>query len=274
MIDPKLQAELRARYNPDGSDLRKMQLRMLEMLKYIDKICRENNIKYWLSSGTCLGAVRHGGFIPWDDDCDIEMLQKDYNRLVKVMRGMENPKYPLQTHHNDKAFFPRFGKIRDLKSRLVEWGPDRKQVYEGVYIDVFPIRRSSSLTICRFGDKILKVAQFYTPLLYKTHYLTLISQLVSQTIVAVSGVVLNALQRIGKTKYYRHTSPAFFAKERCLEDIFPLKDAKFEGLRLPVPFNTDGYLTKLYGRDYMSFQIAPVPENGISKHIRSLIFFD
>ena len=61
MIDPELQAELRQRFNPDGSELRKMQLRMLEMLKYIDRICRENDIKYWLSSGTCLDAVRHGG---------------------------------------------------------------------------------------------------------------------------------------------------------------------------------------------------------------------
>lgn len=87
MIDPKLQSELRAKYNPDGSNLRKMQLRMLEMLKYIDSICRENDIKYWLSSGTCLGAVRHGGFIPWDDDADIEMLASDYRKLEKILRS-------------------------------------------------------------------------------------------------------------------------------------------------------------------------------------------
>lgn len=88
MIDFKTQEALRAKFNPDGSNLRKMQLRMLDMLKYIDKICREHNIKYWLSSGTCLGAVRHGGFIPWDDDCDIELLRKDYKKLIKIRKPL------------------------------------------------------------------------------------------------------------------------------------------------------------------------------------------
>ncbi|MDE6121888.1 MAG: LicD family protein, partial [Duncaniella dubosii] len=67
MIDPLIQQELRSRFNPDGSPLRSHQLLMLDMLKKIDRICAENNIKYWLSSGTCIGALRHGGFIPWDD---------------------------------------------------------------------------------------------------------------------------------------------------------------------------------------------------------------
>ena len=68
MITDTLQNELRERYNPDGSILRKQQLRMLEMLQYIDFVCKKHNIRYWLCSGTLLGAVRHGGFIPWDDD--------------------------------------------------------------------------------------------------------------------------------------------------------------------------------------------------------------
>ncbi|MBD5280217.1 MAG: hypothetical protein HDS35_06710 [Bacteroides sp.] len=78
MIDPKLQAELRAKYNPEGSDLRKAQLRMLSLLIFLDKVCKDNNLEYWLDSGTLIGAARHGGFIPWDDDCDIEMMEKDY----------------------------------------------------------------------------------------------------------------------------------------------------------------------------------------------------
>ena len=78
-----MDSELRKRFNPDGSLLRRQQLRMLELLEVIDVICRKHQIPYWLSSGTLIGAARHKGFIPWDDDLDIEMLRSDYLRLLK-----------------------------------------------------------------------------------------------------------------------------------------------------------------------------------------------
>ena len=62
------QSELRAKYNPEGSILRRAQMRMLDMLIYLDKVCKEQNIPYRIDGGNVLGAVRHGGFIPWDDD--------------------------------------------------------------------------------------------------------------------------------------------------------------------------------------------------------------
>ena len=68
---------------PEGSDLRRMQHRMTEMLRVIDAICRRHGLRYWLCSGTLLGAVRHEGYIPWDDDLDIEMMRPDYDRLMR-----------------------------------------------------------------------------------------------------------------------------------------------------------------------------------------------
>ena len=68
-----MERSLREQYNPDGSILRLQQLRMLDILKIIADICDRYEILYWLSSGTLLGAIRHGGFIPWDDDLDIEL---------------------------------------------------------------------------------------------------------------------------------------------------------------------------------------------------------
>ena len=135
MIDSQLQQELRERFNPDGSMLRKQQLRMLEILLYIDKVCKENNINYWLSSGTLLGAVRHGGFIPWDDDLDIEMMREDYDRFQKVFSNNED--YVLQTYKSDKNYLLPFAKVRDLHSELDELGNNVSFKYKGCFVDIF-----------------------------------------------------------------------------------------------------------------------------------------
>lgn len=78
--------ELKNKYNPEGSTLRKAQLRMLDMVLYIDKICKENNLQYHIESGNLLGAVRHNGFIPWDDDFDIALYRRDYKKLIKILK--------------------------------------------------------------------------------------------------------------------------------------------------------------------------------------------
>ena len=131
---------MRARFNPDGSLLRRHQLRMLEMLTYIDGVCVQHDIPYWLSSGTLLGAVRHGGFIPWDDDVDIELLRRDYKRLLRVLRTEKEGRYRLQTHSTDNGYFFPFAKLRDMHSVLRENDDiDLGFAYRGIYIDIFPL---------------------------------------------------------------------------------------------------------------------------------------
>ena len=94
MIDKQTQEELRARYNPDGSDLRRLQLHMLDLLVEFDRICRKNDIDYWLEYGTLIGAARHGGFIPWDDDLDVTLLKKDRKKLIEALRkDLQAPYY-------------------------------------------------------------------------------------------------------------------------------------------------------------------------------------
>ena len=97
--------ELRKRFNPEGSLLRRQQMRMLDILIEVDKICKKHDIRYWLSSGTLIGAVRHNGFIPWDDDLDIEMMRSDYLRLMKVLPS-ELPEWlALQNDETDPNYF-------------------------------------------------------------------------------------------------------------------------------------------------------------------------
>lgn len=85
MIDGHIQQKLREQYNPDGSALRTLQLQLLGILSEFDAICKKYGICYWLDSGTLIGAVRHGGFIPWDDDIDVCVLKKDQRRLRRAL---------------------------------------------------------------------------------------------------------------------------------------------------------------------------------------------
>ena len=94
---------LREKYNPDGSILRQHQLKMLDILIIIDRICKKHGIKYWISDGTLLGAVRHGGFIPWDDDLDIQMMRKDFKHFIKIISEELPENLALQTHKTDKG---------------------------------------------------------------------------------------------------------------------------------------------------------------------------
>ena len=133
---------LRKRFNPDGSLLRRQQLRMLEMLVEVDRICRRHGIRYWLSSGTLIGAARHKGFIPWDDDLDIEMLLPDYRRLMKVLPKELPDTMRLQSINTDRNYFFFYAKVRDRRSLLEETNRyDRVWQERGIYLDIFPFYR-------------------------------------------------------------------------------------------------------------------------------------
>ena len=80
-----IQENLKARFNPEGSLLRVHQHRMMELLLAFDAICKRHQIRYWLIGGTLIGAARHQGFIPWDDDMDVQMLREDYLRMLEIL---------------------------------------------------------------------------------------------------------------------------------------------------------------------------------------------
>lgn len=248
MVDSILQIKLREQYNPDGSLLRIHQLRMFDMLKYLDKTCKKHNIKYWLCSGTLLGAVRHGGFIPWDDDVDIEMLREDFEKFAKVMRDEPNANYVLQTHKTDPNYFAPYGKLRDLHSYIKEDNSnDLHYKYTGCYIDVFIIEPSSSKFLSQLGSmfwckllassyKLGKMRSIYYPLVYAMIYHLIFPP-------------LRFFSALGANKQYRLALGSCFFKPRYYNDIFPLRTLLFENIEFPVPGNYDSYLRNIYG-DY------------------------
>ena len=103
-------------------------------LKETEDFCRENNINYWLDSGTLLGAIRHGGYIPWDDDIDIGMLRPDYDRFLAMFNKF-NKQYQVFSVENDINFPYPFGKVLDTHTVLYE--PNEQGVKLSINIDIF-----------------------------------------------------------------------------------------------------------------------------------------
>lgn len=118
-------------------DIRTLQLHILNILSSVDQVCREHNLKYYIVDGTMLGAIRHKGFIPWDDDIDIGMPRKDYDLLVQNAKNWLPEPYELVCGENNSDYPLPFAKVQDTHTTLV----DRVSfMYTGgVYIDVFPL---------------------------------------------------------------------------------------------------------------------------------------
>lgn len=117
--------------------LRRVQLTQLEILREVRRVCRENGISYFLCCGTFLGAVRHRGFIPWDDDLDIGMLRKDYDRFCEIAPKAFSPRFCLQSWHTEPGYALPFAKVR-LRNTLYVEAKGAALSENGIYIDVFP----------------------------------------------------------------------------------------------------------------------------------------
>ncbi len=118
-------------------DIKEMQRHLLDILIEADRSIRAHGLRYFLEGGTLLGAVRHGGFIPWDDDVDISMPRPDYENFIRHANEWLPPYYRLRCHLNDPDYPFHYAKIEDVRTTIVE-GPTRPFV-GGVFVDVFPM---------------------------------------------------------------------------------------------------------------------------------------
>ena len=119
-------------------ELRKLQAIELELLIEFDRICRKHHIRYTLTGGTLLGAVRHGGFIPWDDDADVSMLRAEYERFRKACEADLNERYYFQDMHNTKGYRWGYGKLRKKGTLFLRENQEHMPYEQGVFIDIFP----------------------------------------------------------------------------------------------------------------------------------------
>lgn len=123
----------------DDATLRRLQMIELEILTEIDRICRKNNIHYSLTGGTLLGAVRNGGFIPWDDDADISMLRSEYRKFQKACKtDLDVDRFYFQDIENTKGYRWGYGKVRRKGTVFLRENQEHMIYEQGVFVDVFP----------------------------------------------------------------------------------------------------------------------------------------
>ena len=241
--------DLREKYNPDGSTLRRAQLRMLEMLRFLDRVCRENGIRYWIDSGTLLGAVRHGGFIPWDDDSDVCMLREDAEAFKRVMlSGAYGDEFVLQCRETDDGYFGTWYVLRDTRTELVQdSGAHQKRAYRGLQVDIFIYDDRT----CQFCVDVTKRVHWHCiqkPLLKIEDREKALKRVRPAAFILFR--VLNPLFRslCPRRKYLAPSFGTWFPWDRIPKElVFPLSSVEFEGCVFPCPGQVDAYLTGLYG---------------------------
>lgn len=251
MIDKKTQQELRKRFSPDNSDLRKAQLRMVEMLRFLDKVCKENNIAYWLDSGTLIGAARHGGFIPWDDDTDVCMPYEDMLKFKKLML-YNNPsdEFVLQCHETDNGYYGQWIVLRDLKSEYVQDSEMHQlRKYRGVQVDIFPLENTISPCLSSFSNRYVRYL-INAPLMGRGGF-RFLRPLVPISFFLFEKILKPAFQKwsglSGVNPYYQMSYGCGFRSKRYLDTIYPIGEIEFEGNLFSSPKDVDAYLTNIYG---------------------------
>lgn len=249
--------------------LKKVQPVLLEMLREIHRVCTENGIAYMLFRGTLLGAVRHQGFIPWDDDLDVAMLREDYEKFCRIAPEKLNPKYTFQTWHTDPAYAAPFGKLRKRNTLYVEAKGTRLKE-SGFYVDVYPLDYAPEDDRA-FSTLFWKLKLLYRVKLMKSGYTPwmegermILKKRIGYLAFQAAALPFSQKQLID---WYERLALSVPASCRVYEQsatpknyLFPVTwcrefaDYPFEGGAFPGPKEFDKFLTTLYG-DYM--QLPP-----------------
>ena len=264
-----------------SSSLELLHSIQLDMLVKFDRFCSENNLRYFLDSGTALGAVRHSGFIPWDDDVDVAMPREDYERLVELGSAALPDNLFLQTYETDLNYMCPFGKIRLGNSFFPDIDVERMK-YQGIYIDVFPYDRIPSNRIrAALRIRISRLLWFVCTFSRRKYP-------GKNILLRTVSVLTHRLSDDGKLKLYRFYDKfcgKFNLKDTgcwtCYcwnmsqhniyifkdSDLFPTEAVPFEGKELKGVHDADSYLTGMYG----NYHILP-PEEKRKNHLKGRTF--
>lgn len=260
--------------------LRRLQITEFEILSKVDKMCRMNGLQYFLVGGTLLGAVRHGGFIPWDDDLDIAMPRKDYNKFLQLcVNGGLEPDLYLQHNLTENDYWLPFAKIRKKNTLFEEAQYQDIECMKGIFIDVFP------LDFCEKNDGIIyhlkskSIKKLTAVIQMRRLRIQSPSFLTSVLFILTKPLTINCIARIrdllctkcqdGKFvinygsnyKYTKQTMPKSY--------YFPCAEVEFEGKGFMAPGEYFNYLEQLFS----NWKQLP-PEEERRNHNPATIYFD
>lgn len=255
--------------NPDI--LNKTKQTQLEILREFDRVCKKHNISYLLYAGTLLGAIRHKGFIPWDDDVDVCMLRRDYEKFLQISEETLDKKYFLQTYETDKEFPHQFAKLRKNNTIFMEGWYANLDIHHGVFIDIFPLDNIEPntflgrvhlrlmnymwrLNTSRFKERNLKNSSGINRIIRMVLYYLL--KIVPKKPLDRFITKLSCLYNEKETEWVADLGLAsriskikkFAMKKEEVEDKIGWN---FEGYEFPVPKDYDKILKRNYG-DYMT----------------------
>ena len=261
------------------------QSKLLDILKAFVRVCEKHNLTYFLVYGTALGAIRHKGFIPWDDDIDVGMPRKDYEKYIQLQSEYEGTPYFIQTFKTDPCYIYNYAKLRDSSTTFLENAFKNHRINQGLFIDIFPVDGMSR----EVGDreKIGKKNKFvwrqvyfsYLPALRrKVHKRTFFKDILLNIVAGLFYVFDIAHYRNKRVERFVRKVPfeeakmagimfGFTWRINCMDaDIFrETVKVPFEDIEVRVPKQYDKYLTLLY-KDYMKF---PPKEQQVGHHYNS-----
>ena len=246
--------------------LRKLQLTEVEILNEIDKICKDNSIEYFLIGGTLLGAIRHKGFIPWDDDIDIVMPRSDYEKFIKICKTQLADDYMLQSYRTFANHFFSYMKIRKKDTVFLEKSVAHMDMHHGIFVDIFPLDYSTfsgDSLVTKFKYKLFTHLRYQIGNkvgLYENSRQTssVFAKLMTFLCTFYSVSALSEMQRriislhFNKKYFVNYGGRYGISKETMpVEYYLPSVEVGFEGSMYRAPARYHDVLVNTYGKDYM-----------------------
>ena len=269
-----LDAEVRDEFTVN-TERKKIWAVELQLLNELLRVCDKHNIRVYAYAGTLLGAVRHHGFIPWDDDADVCLLHDDYIKLCKVAADEFKEPFFFQTALTDRKYFFRFARLRKSDTTGLILGQESPEYNNGIFLDIFILNGLTdnklllkkqlfemkiTWKLCRAYIADLNTKPYYKrPIIWLArsieHLLVSYEKLVDLNS-KVQGRYDNKAEKVALMTHGKKMMQKYWCDK---DDFLEPKYMPFENLQLPVPRNYEAFLTHAYG-DYMKF--PPVEERG------------